>query len=456
MFRIRPPKGYRGPPTKNSPVPQKGHSHSNRPTLPKVISTAPASPTNPTPPVEPATPTPDSAGRPVVSSNPYSPEQETQDRLNQEFNPKIATLLRAQQQGKNTYQAGVTGTQQYGAGFDSKLNEIYDKLRGQLQGGQQQVVGTYQQAQGAVGGGYDMVAGALSKAGTEAQNGLAGMAPQESRLAQFLAMAKAQNEQGKAASLGNLSTNAASANTNIQGGIDAVAGEGATQRADLVKQVAGQLGNLNLTQLKNDGEIQRQLSNLEAQKGTAYQTLLQQVKDARTEAEATAAKDAFVQEIQENTLQIQMAKLGLATDKQGFDQGIASSKLGLDTQKFGTDTALKQSAQALTTRGQDLTRQSVVDRIAATEASTIADNKAKATPALSLIDRRKAQMRVISNLKKSASKKTIKAFYKTIEGNKDLQGAMSDLRQVKDSVLKKDGISRKSLETWINQYYLYK
>ncbi len=414
---------------------------------PGILSSAPVSPQGS-----------NLSAAPEASSSSYSPEQEAKDTLDQEYGPKIAALLRAKS-GVGSEHTALTGaTQQYGAGFDGKLAEIYAQLRTQLEQGYAKTADSYTQAQGTVQGAHQAAGAAIQQAGaagkadvqgTANRLGLeAGMAPVQDKLSEFLALAQTQNAQSQSQSLANLGANKQSALDFTQGGINSAATEGAGARAELVKAVSGQLGGLNLQRLKSEGEIQAQLSDLETQKASALRTLVEKIKTSRAEAEREAAKEEFARQIQQNTMDIQLAKLGMAREKQSFD---------MEDSVIDNSRASQQLAATL--RGQDLAHQ---DRVANTNVakakagitSSTSGLKAKA-PKLSAQQKKQQQQRVSANVRKFASKPTQDAFFAILTDNPTVRTAEVALKNTTDAYLKKNKINRKTLETWVRSYYRY-
>lgn len=444
----------------------------------------------PAPSQEPSSPPPSAPGAtsavPTAPKAEYTPEQEAKDTLEQEYGPKIAALLRAKGTVQSEHTALTGATQGYGNNFDSKLAEIYDKLRAQLQEGYTKTGSSYTQAEGAIQGAHQTAGAAIQGAGQAVQGEAAGVAARlgigagmggvQDPITKFLSLAGTQNAQDQASSMSNLATNKAGALEHAQGGINAAAGEGASARAELVKQVAGQLGGLNLQKLKTEGEIQGQLTDLESQRATALRTMVQKIKEAREESAREAAKEEFAQAIQQNTMDIQLAKLGLARDKQSFDQGMDLQNFGLKAQDTAFDNSMAMERLGLTQRGQDLThargvanlnlqkQKAGVSRITNTKTkSSIMGTripmrtapKPAAKKALNAMQKKQAQQKITASVRKNASKGTQEAFFAVLADNPTLRTAEVALKNTTDKYLKSKGISRKSLEKWIRDYYQY-
>ncbi len=433
----------------------------------------------PAPSQEPSGPPPSAPGASSTPSAPsvaeYTPEQEAKDTLEQEYGPKIAALLRARGTVQGEHTALTGATQQYGGNFDSKLVEIYDKLRAQLQEGYAKTGASYTQAEGAVQGAHQAAGAAIQGAGNavkgEAQGvaerlGIqAGMGGVQDPITKFLSLSGTQNAQNQASSLSNLAANKAGALEHSQGGINAAAGEGASARAGLVKQVAGQLGSLNLQKLKTEGEIQGQLTDLEAQRASALRTMVQKIKEAREESEREAIKEEFARQIQQNTMDIQLAKLGLARDKEAFDQGMALQNFGLKAQDTAFDNSVAMERLGLTQRGQDLTHSRGVAALKAKGGTTTRTGLgfnglrsprvtvAKPKTKTEAEAKRDSQALVLKKVKTAASKNTYTSFKDVIGTSATFTQALAKINAVDDKVYKDLKVSRKALTDWVRRYY---
>lgn len=387
----------------------------------------------------------------------YTPEEEARDRIQQEWAPQIAGLMREKDAVATEHGALTTATQNYGVTFDNKLVEIYNQLQAQLKERLASTGASYSQAEGQIGQAYQGAGSAIQAAGAEVQGESRGVANRlglgaaqdatGGRFQQFLSLLNAQNEAGKGQSLANLGAHRAASQAHGEGGIADAAREGAGARQELSKQVVGQLGQLNLVKLKNDTEIQGRLTDLERDKEAALRTMIEDIKNARAEAEREAIKEEFARRIQENTLNIQLAKLGLAQEKQAFDQQIDLARLGQ------ADARL-----ALTERGQNLTHsRATAPKMSSGNARLTGGMVAKpSTIGINTGVSRAAQDYILSTAKRAASRNTYDTVKDLISRHPSYDSAYREIEsQLKANprILSDLGISKDSLVSWVKRYY---
>lgn len=266
------------------------------------------------------------------------------DIINLQYNPQFAALERERKLGQFDYdklvkeleqaqQMGIQTQQKYGQLGDVKLQQIFNALQGELQGGLQQTRGIYEQGGQKLSDIYSNAQQSIGQAGGEVQGGLqkaanalgltAALPDPMARLSAELAGIKGRTAEAGAASQANLAT----LGTQMEGigeqGIVQSRQELAGRRADLVSDINKTMGNIQVEFAKGRSELssnlQRQMmdiadrySTLTAQKGIDLRETLRQVEEARTDRERQYYMDKFNSQLQLAQLDLQRSQLSVS------------------------------------------------------------------------------------------------------------------------------------------------
>ena len=271
-----------------------------------------------------------------------TPEQEAMIQGDIEYKPRESALAAALAAAKATTKQGVETQQGYGTKQGENLKNIYDQLTAALQQSANATGGIFDSAKR---GTQDVFEQLLSRqqntkqgldesmrANAEKLGLTAALDDPQKRLQNTLAelqgfsTAQNQNVQGALAAQG------ANEQAFAQRGVGQAQNIGAQSQKDLATQVADAVAKLQLQGQGAELDYGRQQSDLGMQKQSAVRKLTHDIQQARTATERQDAEDAFARYMQEQSMEMQRARLGFDVDK-------ANQGYQLDMQKFQLDQA---------------------------------------------------------------------------------------------------------------------
>lgn len=192
-----------------------------------------------------------------------------------------------------TLQTDVNAQQQYGQIADQRMADIGNQLHGQLQQGADATGAAYQAGAQKVGGLYDELSGDIGKQGNEVQDILQKQGQRTGqdvsafsnplgRIQASIAEMKARADLAKGNSVSNLMTLGAQMQGIAQSRVGSSDQEFAQKRADLTKQIAGNITKLQIQAMTDGGKTLRDLTQLAGQKAADLQATLLDLGNART------------------------------------------------------------------------------------------------------------------------------------------------------------------------------
>lgn len=259
----------------------------------------------------------------------------------------------------------VNAQQGYAREADSRLEQVYGQLQGQLQGNKQDIQGQYQQGASNVNDAYDQARQFLARSNQQNTGqvqssaeklGLANSGVGDSEAGQLndqMQLLQAHNESARARELsyqGNLGANYGASATQA---ISDAARQGAFQRSGLQRDVQGSIADLQGTAGLQRYDILSQLSDLAQQEGIAERVLTQEMTEGRLDRERQSELDALAELIQRGTLDIQRGQLG-----------IQRSQLGLDEQQLGWNREQQLWERNITMQQLEMEKQRLQQTIA--------------------------------------------------------------------------------------------
>lgn len=285
-------------------------------------------------------------------------EERARELLGIELDPKRDAIKRALEAARLGYSNAEGAQKKFGEGMDTKLQEIYNALQGDLQQGQTARDKYFTQGM--------QESGAITdKAKGQVQGANQGNVDQLQALAQSLGLGGAGLEQtvgkskGQAADLGNLMT-ASGANTQNalslqktnelnygQGGIDLTRRELGSERKDLVSKVMQAVQDIGLERSKTEAESAGQLADIESTRGAKLRQLIEEMTSDEASAASAAEKEAFARQIQMMTMGLNQDKLGATLRGQDMDYSLGTQKLGMEQQKHNLEQQVKQTTDPL-------------------------------------------------------------------------------------------------------------
>lgn len=276
---------------------------------------------------------------PAPTQPQYSDEQYATDIIEQEYGPKRRELQRARESTRGSFAAGEAATQGFGQQYDKRLQEIYAALRGELQQGQGAREGTYNSSIDKIKQLYDESQGRTQKATDIVSSGVesdaqrlglqAALPDSLTRLRSVMAELTGYNERDKANTAGALEATKANALAFGQRDVENASREGASRRADTAQEVLSRLAEMATERNRAENQFTAQETDMTLGRQAALRQTIAEIQNARTERERQDALDAFAQEIQRNTLDLQRAKLGLSADRFSHDIQMDQANYGL-------------------------------------------------------------------------------------------------------------------------------
>ena len=282
-----------------------------------------------------------------------TPEQEAMIQGDIEYKPRESALAAALAAAKATTKQGVETQQGYGTKQGENLKNIYDQLTAALQQSASATGGIFDSAKR---GTQDVFEQLLSRqqntkqgldesmrANAEKLGLTAALDDPQKRLQNTLAelqgfsTAQNQNVQGALAAQG------ANEQAFAQRGVTQAQNIGAQSQRDLSTQVADAVAQLQLQGQGAELDYGRQQSDLGMQKQSAVRKLTHDIQQARTATERQDAEDAFARYMQEQSMEMQRARLGFDVDKANQGYNLDMQKFQLDQQKANTSDPLERA-----------------------------------------------------------------------------------------------------------------
>lgn len=223
----------------------------------------------------------------------------------------------------------VDAQERFGREADSRLEDVYGQLQGQLEGNKQNIQGLYQQGRSEVDRNYSQAQEFLQRANQKLSGGIqdsaqklgvanSGVGASESNdLAEQLAYLQAHNESARARELSYQGNLGANYGASAQQAIADAGRQGAFQRSGLQRDVQSSIADLQGTAQLERYDILSQLSDLAREQGISERLLTQEMMEGRLDRERQSQLDQLAEMIQRGTLDIQRSRLGL--DEQQLD-----------------------------------------------------------------------------------------------------------------------------------------
>jgi hypothetical protein len=299
--------------------------------------------------------------------------QDDIDAINREADYRMEQL-------KGINQQKVAEEQAFSALLDKRLGEVYGNLESKLQEGAEDTEKIYSDAKEEVKQAYDDAAKATVSASEEEKAALAedakrlglsaGASPELEEIQQEAEDQSANIAQTSARAVENLSKWGADQEALAEGAVDDAAQLGAKRRADLAKEVAGNVHQLN-TKLQRDVsemlfnkmqnvsdirskaqqgvidavnraseqiyEQQGKLADLQQIRGEALREAYNKVEEKDWSRNRQEKLDALSKELQRFNMQMKLREMGLQEQKFGFEKEKFEKQFGLEKEKLNLE-----------------------------------------------------------------------------------------------------------------------
>jgi hypothetical protein len=235
--------------------------------------------------------------------------QSATDQMTTQFAPQESSITNVINQIQGQLGTDVAAQQQYGTNADSKIAEVGNQLKDQLQGNVGTIGDIYKSGGAAVGADYDQGLSDIRGAGQALRDRLSQSAsalgqdqtlqanPYGSDPISRLMAQQASAETGMIKSKADRQSNLATLGTQLQGIAQKAVGDSERQfsqkRADLARDVMKSISQLQLTSTQAMNAQLQKYSDLAATEGSTFRTLINQAATARTATERQAALDAM-------------------------------------------------------------------------------------------------------------------------------------------------------------------
>lgn len=272
------------------------------------------------------------------------------DLLNMQFQPQVTTVGSSIQQLQKLLEQDTAASQKYGQIADAKVSEIGDKLSQNLGLGVKatqdifgnaasQVGQTYQNADKSMG---DLTQGITSNLSNVAQGlgqsqSLSGYGNPVDRLnAQSIAN-RTQAQASGAAAQSNLQGLGGSLAGIAQQRVGSSQQEYAGLRAQIAKDVQGNIAELQVKTNQGIQELLDNLTDIASTYGANFRTTLQQISQTRNAAERDAANDEIANMLK--MMQLQKGQQDMQMDAQRYQQNAEMHPLDMLSKSLGIDRA---------------------------------------------------------------------------------------------------------------------